>query len=232
MLRFTKETAAAFEHAAYRDFAQRLCNWWSMRLPWFVGVLLENSEATGLHVIEEASSYGYVKEAEIMRYSVGYVFFGSRFPQNPLYENLLTRCHWKDAVAPILKLARVLDHVDMLTWDGTFSEQRGCLENIPCVADGPRAPLSTSNLADALQMVPTRRLAHMSLDQLESYVRVLHSRLDASGISADWHLRVALLGVFVGWNWTNSPAYAWILDAIQRNDTDTITRRLHEPVST
>ncbi|MDI1451722.1 hypothetical protein [Polyangium sp. 6x1] len=232
MLRLSRKAVSAFADAAYRNFAQELYRWWSRRLPWFVEFVGEDRETLGLHVIEEAASYGYVAEADIMRYSIGYIYFGSRFPESPLHENLLERCHWGDQVAPILKLARVLDHVDMLLWDGTFSTKRGCLENLPLVTDCPLVPLELHRLEVVLKSVLPRRLVHLSLERLADYVHLLDSQSGRAGIPAAWKLRAAILGVFLGWNWMQSPAWAWIVATMQRGDTDTIMRRLYGSAGT
>ncbi|EYF02728.1 hypothetical protein [Chondromyces apiculatus] len=216
------------EHEARRDFAQELQRWWSARFPWFVELLHDDddAEATALQVIEEAASWQYLRKGDILRYSVGYVFFGSRFADNPLHENLMQRCYWRAPVAPGLRVARILQHVDMLTWDGTFSEPRGCLLNIPELADGPVAPPSPPNLASALRDIPARRLVHLDLDALEPFLERTLPMLSASGVPEAWRLRGALLGVLLGWNYPQSPAYAWLIAAMRRDDADTIMRGL------
>jgi len=226
MLKVSSEAVARLTHATCSDFARELLRWWSARFPWFVELLHSDAEVTALHVIEEAASWGYLRKGEIMRYSVGYIFFGSRFADNPLHENLMERCYWRAAVAPCLKVARVLDHVDMLTWDGTFCEQRGCLMDIPDIADGPAASPSPSNVATALQGIPARRFAHLDLDALEPFMERTLPMLSACGVPDSWRLRGTFLGVFLGWNYVQSPAYAWLVAAMQRGDADTITRRL------
>ncbi|MBK9264649.1 MAG: hypothetical protein IPM54_33295 [Polyangiaceae bacterium] len=227
MLSLHRQAVSAFTDAVHRSFARELSCWWSKRLPWFVEFIGEDRETLGLHVIEEAVSYGYVAEADIMRYSIGYIYFGSRFPESPLYENMLERCHWRDQVAPVLKLARVLDHVDMLLWDGTFSTKRGCLENLPLATDCPLVPLESHQLEVVLQSVMSRRLVHLNLERLADYVHLLDSGWGRTGVPAAWQLRAAMLGVFLGWNWMQSPAWAWIVTAMQSGDTDTIMRRLY-----
>jgi hypothetical protein len=226
MLRVSSEMEARLAHEARRDFAEELRRWWSARFPWFVELFNNDGEATALHVIEEAASWGYLRKGDILRYSVGYVFFGSRFADNPLYENLMERCYWRAAVAPGIKVARVLAHVDMLTWDGTFCERRGCLLNIPAMAHGPVASPTSANVASALQSIPARRFAHLDLDALEPFLERTLSMLSACGVPEAWRLRGALLGVLLGWNYTQSPAYAWLVAAMQRGDAETITRRL------
>ncbi|AKT43755.1 hypothetical protein [Chondromyces crocatus] len=226
MLRISREMLAQLDHEARRDFASELRSWWRVRFPWFVELLRDDAEAAALESIEEAASWGYRRKGDILRYSVGYVFFGSRFADSPLHENLMARCFWRAPVAPSLRVARLLEHVDMLTWDGTFSEQRGCLLNVPEMADGPVALPTSQSLASALQGIPARRLAHLDLDALDPFLERMRPALSACGVPEAWHLRGALLGVLLGWNYAQSPAHAWLVAAMQRGDADTITRRL------
>jgi hypothetical protein len=219
----------AFSRAVQRTFADELVAWWRERFPWFHASVGDDVEAAALDVIAESAEHGYDRRPEIMRYSVGYIFFGARFAESPLHTDLVRRCRWHEAVAPSVRLARIVDHVDMLLWNRTFDSDRGPFHDLPALAAIPAGGAEVEPVVAALRGVSRRRLAHLDRkpEAVARYVEQARAAMMASKVPEDWQLRGAVLGVFLGWAWSRSPAFTWLVDAMRRDRTALLSTRLY-----